>query len=249
MKKLVLILFGFVILMSSCGTDSSIKYDGNTTVNIVLLEEYKLNATSDIELTYHSDNEMFVTVDNNGNIVGKNVGEANVTISNAENSIVIKVVVSLFEEPTFDFGSSPNDIINIYGNPKRNYGDTIFVYGSGNDWYSYAVWEMDFFFKNNRYIESDLYIRNDLTLRINEFLDSKYYFQNEINDTIDDVITTYYIYLNAEEAVDANVLIGKIYNADTYGDICLFYLPYSHEEKYNFKDIIRRNRKEHGIRD
>lgn len=247
MKRFIMILFGVMFLFASCKKDNSIKYNGGDIVNIVLLEEFNLNASSNSKLTYHSDNELFVTVDNEGKIIGKNVGEANVTISNSTQSIVVKVVVSLFEEPTFDFGASPEEIKDIYGNPKHNFGDSIFVYGSGNDWYSYAVWEMDFFFEEDMYFESDLYIRNDLTARVDEFVNNKYHFQNEFIDTIfinesntEYEVVTYYIYLNAEDPVNADVMIGKIYDADDYGDICLFYTPFFDYKNYEFKDVLRR---------
>lgn len=246
MKKFLLVLLGVTLLFTSCKKDNSIKYEGSDVVNIVLLEEFYLKATSNSEITYQSNNESFVTVNSEGKVFGKNVGKANVTISNGDESIVVKVIVSLFEEPTLDFGSTPEQIKDIYGNPKHNYGDSIFIYGSGNDWYSFAVWEMDFFFVNNAYIESDLYIRNDLSVRIDEFIDSKYYFQSEVNDTIysDDnnsyEVITGYIYLNAENPEDADILIGKIYDADEFGDICLFYTPFHYNREYDFKNFIHR---------
>ena len=49
--------------MFSCkDDDKTIKYDGGETIDIVLLEEFNLNATSDESLSYFSDNELYVTV-------------------------------------------------------------------------------------------------------------------------------------------------------------------------------------------
>lgn len=243
MKKLALFLIS-VLLFSACGNDddNSIEYDGSKIINIVLLEELNLNASSNETLTYYSDNEMIVTVTNDGIIKGKNVGETNVTISNSENSITLRVVVSLFEEPTFNFGISPRDIENIYGVPRFNFGDSIFIYGSGNEWYSYAVWEMDFFFKNDEYIEADLYIREDVNTRLNQFLTENYFVKDTIYDTIDDVLTTCYIYLNENNPDEANLLLGKLFPAGRYDDVCLFYTAYDNSEKRSFKDIYERNR-------
>ena len=114
MKKLAL-FFASILLLAACGNriDNTIKYDGPQIVDIVLLEELNLNATSDEPLTYYSDNDLYVTVTDDGVIKGKNVGEANITISNSVNTITIKVLVSLFEEPTFDFGISQDDIKKI----------------------------------------------------------------------------------------------------------------------------------------
>lgn len=241
MKRIAL-YFITLCLLSSCGgkIDETIKYDGPKNVNIVLLEEMNLNATTESEnpITYYSDNDMIVTVSPTGTIKGKNIGEANITISNTIDEITIKVIVSLYEEPTMNFGASTDEIIGIYGEPKHivhKADTTAFIYGSGNDWYSFAVWEMDFFFLDNQYIESDLYIRNDVGLRLDEFLDNNYFYQ--YNDTINGQI--YHIYLNEEKPEDATVLLGRINNVGQYEDICLFYIPFEYEKKTNYDYIIR----------
>ena len=242
MKRIALYLIALCML-ASCRekVDNSIKYGGGESVNIVLLEELKLNATteSDNPITYHSDNEMVVTVNSNGVIKGKNIGEANVTISNTIEEITVKVTVSLYEEPTTDFYVSKDEISKIYGQPNYivDSGDTtVYIYGSGNDWYSYAVWEMDFFFIDDQYIESDLYIRSDVETRLDEFLNNNYYYQR--SDTINDEI--YHIYLNERRPEDATVMLGKINNVGQYEDICIFYIPYEYEEKFDYKGIIRK---------
>lgn len=242
MKKLALFLVA-LCLLSSCRekVDHSIKYNGTKTINIVLLEELKLDVTTESNnpITYHSDNEMVVTVNSEGVIKSKNVGEANVTISNTIDVITIKVTVSLYEEPTTDFYVSKDEISNIYGQPNYivDSGDTtVYIYGSGNDWYSYAVWEMDFFFIDNEYIESDLYIRSDVELRLDEFLDNNYFYQ--YSDTINEQI--YNIYLNEENPENASLLLGKINNAGQYDDICIFYTPFEYEEERDYKGIIRK---------
>lgn len=242
MKKLALFLVA-LCLLSSCRekVDHSIKYNGTKTINIVLLEELKLDVTTESNnpITYHSDNEMVVTVNSEGVIKSKNVGEANVTISNTIDVITVKVTVSLYEEPTTDFYVSKDEISNIYGQPNYivDSGDTtVYIYGSGNDWYSYAVWEMDFFFIDNQYIESDLYIRSDVELRLDEFLDNNYFYQ--YSDTINEQI--YNIYLNEENPENASLLLGKINNAGQYDDICIFYTPFEYEEERDYKGIIRK---------
>ncbi|MBO5809314.1 MAG: hypothetical protein J6R32_00640 [Bacteroidales bacterium] len=98
MKKLALFLLGICIFLSSCNPNdkNEINYDGKNSIEIVLLEEYDLGITSKSELSYYSDNEMVVTINENGVIKGKNVGEANVTIENEVNQITIKVTVNIF---------------------------------------------------------------------------------------------------------------------------------------------------------
>lgn len=245
MKKLAL-FFVSVFMLTACGPnsgdDSTIKYDGPSTIDIVLLEELNLNASSEEPLSYYSDNELYVTVTPEGVIKGKNVGEANVTITNSYSSVTIRVRVSLFEEPTTNFGISQDEIINIYGTPRFNFGDSIFIYGSGNEWYSYAVWEMDFFFINNEYIEADLYIRENVNTRLDQFLRDTYFVKDTIYDTVDNVLTTCYIYLDRNEPSDASLLVGQLFPAGRYDDVCLFYTAYDNSEKKSFKELYNRNR-------
>lgn len=237
MKKITLLLIAVCLLVgcSRKNEDNSIKYNGSKTIDIVLREELRLNATSNDPISYYSEDEMIVTVNANGVIYGKNIGETNVIIQNSENTIKVKVNVSLFEEPTQNFDISPYEIKKLYGAPNKNYGDSIFVYGGGNNnWYSYAVWEMAFFFIDEQYKEADLYIRSDLDIRLNEFLESKYHYEGISIDTLNGVATDYHIYLNDENPENASVLIGKIYNTGYQNeDICLFYIPYENKTRSN----------------
>ncbi len=245
MKKLAIFLLGICFFFGSCKPNdkNEINYDGEKSIEIVLLEEYDLGVTSDSELTYYSDNEMVVTVNENGIIKGKNVGEANVTIENSVNKITIKVTVNIFEEPTTNFGISPKSIEKIYGTPNYNFGDTIYRYGGGNDWYSYAVWKMDFFFKYNSYYECDLYINSDLGIRINQFLSDNYHYYQTITDTLaENEIVTLDLFLNDSDFEDASVLVGRQENAGFYNDICLFYVPFDYADKNAVNRISSKKR-------
>lgn len=230
MRKIGIILFSLCFILTSCGSetekeiDKTIKYSGSNTVNIVLMENYNLKASSEESLTYYSDDELIVTVSKDGKLFGKNVGEANVTISNSENSIEIHVIVSLFEEPTLDFGCNRDKILSLYKSDKLVHNsDSVVIY---SNWYSYAVWTMSFFFKDNMYYESDLYIRNDLDLRLDQFLLENYYYRGMVLDNNNKEI---YIYYDSYEESEASVMIGKQYHANNEDDICLMYIPYTPE--------------------
>lgn len=241
MKKIALFLLGITIFLTSCKPKDKfeIKYNGDSTINIVLTEEYNLDITSEDNLTFYSDNEIIATVSPSGVVKGKNIGEANIIASNSQNSITIKVVVSLFEEPTFNFYCNQSYIKNLYGTPRRE-NDSVFVYGGSEEWYSFAVWEMDFFFINKKYVEADLYIRKDLEVRIDEYLNKNFFYKDQFTDTNSNI--TYDVYLNDENPKDASVLVGKIKNAGPYQDICLFYIPYEYSRGSSYNDIISRDR-------
>ena len=241
MKKIALILSLVCLVLASC-KDNSIKYNGPDVINMVLRDTVYLNATSDDPLHYKSDNERYVTVSQNGKVFGKNVGSANVIISNTENELTIPVNVSLFEEPTLNFGASTKYIESLYGEPKYNFGDSIYVYGDGNEWYSSSVWKMNFFFDNDKYYESDLYIRNDLDLLLNKYLDENYFYFQALNDTIDGEIKTLHIYFDTEDPRFAEVIVGKQYNAGQYNDILLIYAPASSLNHSKMRDVVSKKR-------
>lgn len=226
MKKIALILSFVCLFLASC-KDNSIKYNGPDVINMVLRDTLTLDATSDDPLHYKSDNERYVTVSQNGKVFGKNVGRANIIISNTENELTIPVNVNLFEEPTLNFGASTKYIKSLYGEPKYNFGDSVYVYGGGEDWYSASVWEMNFFFNDDKYYESDLYIRNDLDLLLTKYLDENYFYFQALNDTIDGEITTLHIYFDTEDPRFAETVVGKQYNVGKYKDILLVYAPAS----------------------
>lgn len=232
MKKLALFLITFSICSIFCSChvldNKKINYDGPSTINIALRESLNLNASSKEALTYYSDNELYVTVSPDGVINGKNVGSANITISNSENSITVNVVVSLFEEPTLDFYVSKDEIKRIYGEPRYIHDNNVFVYGGGNnEWYSWAVWEMYFFFNEyDAYYESDLYIRNDLDLLLSKYLNDNYFYYRTIAEAESNT-DSIYLYLDKPNAKEASVIVGKQYNAGANKDIRLMYAPFS----------------------
>ena len=98
---------------------------------------------------------------------------------------------------------------------------------------------MDFFFIDNQYVESDVYISKDWDLRLNEYLE-QYSYRGVVSDTTNNNDTEYHVYLNDENPENATMLIGKIYNVGHYKDICLFYIPYDNNKKSN--QVIRPQR-------
>lgn len=228
MKKLVLILSTALLILSSC-TDNSIKYNGPDELNIALRDEVYIDATSKDPISYKSDNKLIANVDQNGKVSGINIGKTNITLSNSEDELKLPVNVSLFKEPTLNFGASTKEIKELYGEPNTNFGDSIYIYGN-NTGYSWAVWRMNFFFENDRYFESDIYIRKelDLDMRINQYLDEKYYFHQEVTDTLDGKIRTFYIYLDNKDPRFANVIVAKQYDSGSFNDILLVYAPFNY---------------------
>lgn len=230
MRKIALFLIG-LCLFSSCKNkkeDNTIKYVGPKTIDIVLQEKYKIEAKSKGDISFYSENEIIAEISPDGTITGKNIGTTNIKLSTTEDELSIPVVVNLFEEPTLNFGASLKEIKDLYGTPQYS-GDNVIRYGGGevhpDEWYSFTVWMMDFFFIDDEYVEADVYIDNDWKGRLNEYL-NKYSYKGLFNDTLNGELTDYHLYLNNEDPEKADVMIGKIDNVGKYNDICLFYIPY-----------------------
>ena len=228
-KKIALVLTFACIFFCSC-KDYSVKYNGPDIINMVLREELYIDATSDDQITYASDNMLIADINQDGKIIGRNVGKTNITLSTSEDELRLPVIVNLFEEPSTNFGASTNEIKSLYGEPRHSFGDSVYIYGGGGDvkdWYSPSVWQMNFFFDNDNYYESDLYIRNDLDLLLTKYLDENYFYYQALNDTVDGEIRTLHIYFDTEDPRFAEVVVGKQYNVGNYKDILLIYAPAS----------------------
>ena len=109
MKKTVLIvavLSGSIL--ASCSKDDSNTIVINTKTPIVLNYEktLQIDASSEREITYESENVFHATVSNEGLITGGRVGETNVVVSNGKNSKMIPITIepkyNLYETPCID---------------------------------------------------------------------------------------------------------------------------------------------------
>lgn len=218
MKKLLFIsIISFAILATGCKKDKSkaLEYNDSNPINMVLRGEHQISATSEYDITYKSLNETVVTVTKTGKLYGKNVGEAQVKLDNGYESKTIDVIVDLFTEPTFEFGCNTNRIRTLYGTPyAAGYADTILVYQyTANNGYSYACGEMDFFFYNGQYFESDVYIRQNVSGPLDQYLNDNFRLDTIIGDTLK-------IYRNL---LDNDIICGKYASHNTWNEWCLFY--------------------------
>lgn len=255
-KTLFVLIISIAFLALSCGEDKSksLNYYDYSTIDMVLRGYHQLQVTSDYDVTYKAINPdpdpdaAIITVNSNGRIFGKNVGSAQVKISNGYESKTVDVNVSLFREPTFEFGCNSVRIRKLYGNPYQSQyiQDTILLYqyiDPSQGMYSAACYQMLFFFdvdgpNDIRYIESDVYILKDLEKPLlNNYLDDNfdslftvhnYYYDNEItHDSVDAIIY--------KSKYDENVRCGKFAHSNKYDDICLFY--YYHEPDILIRDF------------
>ena len=236
MKK-VLVIMAVVMMIMATGCkkykkSKSLNYNDSDPIVMALSGttnqfDHQIQVTSDYDITYTAINTSqyeVITVSGSGKIHGKNVGTAKVEISNGYESKTVDVIVDLFVEPTFEFGCNPNHIKSLYGTPAQDginsEGDLVFRYTS-NQGYSYACGEMDFFFNENYYYESDVYIRPSVEYLLNNYLNDNFNHAYDYNDTISsDTIVTVSVYRNK---IDENIICGKRLALNQWNEILLYY--------------------------
>ncbi len=227
MKKVLFYMIILAVFATGCKKDEkskSLDYSGSANVTIALRDSFRLPVSSDYDISYSSSDNMYVTVSSDGVVYGKNVGSADVTMSNGFESITVKVDVDLFIEPTFEFGCAPSHIRALYGSPYQSgYNpDGILVYQyTANQGYSYACGEMDFFFDEGSYYESDVYIRPSVEFLLDNYLTDNFDHAYDVQDTISpDTIITVSIFRNK---MDENIICGKRLALNQWNEILLFY--------------------------
>lgn len=228
-KSHVLLLIAIIFMAASCDKKSKdLEYNGANPMVIALQETANLDIKSDYDVTLTSDDYGNVTIQADGSIYGKNVGTANVTMDNGYNKLTIPVNVNLFHEPTFEFGCNPGRIKELYGEPhtlgytQNNELYYIYTQKTESGHYTYACGEMDFFFENNSYFESDVYIRNGLDLLLEDYLTENFTpidTFNIYNPAASDSVQAFF-YLNK---FDKNVFCGRYPSGNQYNETVLFY--------------------------
>lgn len=257
MKKTLVFMVILAVFASGCKkkneeSSTTLKYSDSNPIQMVFQgpsnkSDHKIQVTSDYSITYTAinsdpDNEV-ITVSGDGVIHGKNTGTAKVRMTNGYETKTVDVKVNLFKEPTFDFGCSKGKIRSLYGTPNADLGDTIMVYGAKEPGVSFACWRMDFFFSSaKKYYASDVYIcaggggHPDFSDLLEDYLDESFIYDSlwHYNDT-----TNYYMYHNI---VKPEVKCAKIFNANSYGDICLMYFEVQNS-RANVLNILPRSSK------
>ncbi|WP_088656221.1 Ig-like domain-containing protein [Geofilum rhodophaeum] len=138
MKKIVLALM--VVLLAACGKDESpdVISLNDSEVPLYYGDNYQIEAESRSSVTFESENDYHASVTTDGLVTARYVGETNISISNAEDSKLLRITVQpkydLYPEPDVEFGTLKADIISHFGDPTSDTGSAI-----GYDDYSYGA--------------------------------------------------------------------------------------------------------------
>lgn len=241
MKKTLFFIMILAVLATSCKKEKSksLNYSDSDPITIALRDYHQINVSSEYDITYSTSNDMVVTVTGGGQIYGKNVGSADITMSNGHESKTVEVNVDLFIEPTFEFGCSPSYVKALYGNPYSSLYDDNgilrYIY-TANTGYSYACGQMDFLFKDGEYIESQVYIREGVDYLLNNYINERFFPYDTVtiyNPFIEDSVSCdLYKY-----RIDSTVILGKYFSGDQWNETFLFYIPVQESESATEQSI------------
>lgn len=234
-KHLLIITIIIAVTATSCKNEksksSNLNYNDSNPISMVLRGEHQIQASSEYDITYsainHDPQIEVITVSGDGKITGKNVGTAQVKLSNGYNSMTVDVNVDLFTQPTLEFGCNPGRIISLYGDPKDSgyitesllYYRYTELYG-----YSFACGEMDFFFNNGKYEESDVYIRPTVSYLLDNYLADNF---NHVMDTViisqNDTVQIQIPRSIYKYKLDESIICCKQPSFNQWDEILLFY--------------------------
>lgn len=253
MKKTLFFMMILAVLAGGCkkkdNKSTALDYKDKNPIHMVFKDTHKIDVESDYDITYEILNidpdKKVLSWDTEGVLFGFNVGNDKVKISNGHETKTVNVKVNLFREPSYDFGCHKSKIKEIYGNPYvSQYIDTILVYRYANKtaqgWYSAACFVMDFFFYDNKYFESDVYIRKDYynPLLMNYLTENFDYIGTIPNYAYDSIITHDSVPADFyQHKIHPEVICGKMEHANQFDDICLFYTE--QEEEKSFESSLK----------
>ena len=256
MKKTIFFIMILAVLVTGCSKkekSKALNYEDSNPIEMVLQGPFdvyrQINVTSEYDITYNAINEPgheVITVTSDGRLHSKNVGTAKVKIDNGYENMTVDVNVSLFREPTFEFGCNTERIRALYGNPYSSAylpGDTILGYQytqtpNCHGSYSYACGEMDFYFEDGQYFESDVYIRPNCEYLLESiYLHDEFTLQNVFDDslTLVNYGDTLFMYQNN---IYDDVYCGKVNSHNQWDEICLFYFKVDGEK--SLASILKR---------
>ena len=154
--------------------------------------EFLINASSDYDLTYKSEDNYHATVDEKGLVTARYVGETNIVVSNSENSKKVKITV----EPKYDICEdlcqylfkTKSQIVSKFGDNytlNENYENCIFY----EDYTSY-VSDLAFNIENDVVRSVLILVDKSYWPTLEGYLKERYVFAGKEPD----LVSEYYVY-------------------------------------------------------
>lgn len=212
-------LFGLLLLLlmvTSCEEEANMIIHTPQRIYLYQGEQMQIEAESSLKIQYSSLNDYYASVDENGLVTARYVGDTQVRLSTSAGSEFIQVSViprySLYVEPYYEFPSTRYAVEKMYGEPYQD-EDNCLVYKTVD------VEASKFFYfcfdENDNLLASVASITDGNEEELAKFLAERYLAVSQENWT----------YRNTLEVTDETVEIRSFYS-DKYGSRVVVYAPY-----------------------
>lgn len=173
MKKVLFLLSAVAaLLFVGCSKDDGIKLT-KSEITLHFGEEYQIEAETDANLTFTSENQYHATVSEAGLVTALFVGETNIIVSDGSSSAILKVIVApksnLYEEPYLEWGSSTANVTKHCGTPDSTESDAlIYMYPSE------TVDMLTYLFENDKLNSVGVFVKSRHASELAKYLAERY---------------------------------------------------------------------------
>lgn len=212
-------LFGLLLLLlavSSCEEDTNMIIHTPQRIHLYPGEQKQIEAESSQKIQYSSLNDYYASVDENGLVTARYVGDTQVRLSTSAVKEFIQVSVipryTLYVEPYYEFPSTRYAVEKMYGEPYKE-EDNCLVYETLDveaSKYFYFCFDDE-----DNLLASVATITEGNEEELGKFLAERYVTVNQEE----------FIYRNTLEVTDETVEIRSFYS-DKYGSRVVVYAPY-----------------------
>jgi len=207
-RKSLAALFMAAVVFASCSKEEEKSPEITLEKDSVTLtsgDEFLINATSDYDLTYKSEDEYHAKVDEKGLVTATYVGETNIVVSNTETSKKVKITVrpeyTLCEDLCPYLGMTKSQILSKFGEPYQ----TTEKYIRYKDYTSY-VSLLVFTIENGVVTNITIAVSTSYMSMLISYLKERYAFVSMQNDI--------YMYVNNTDETKITTMLGMmVYDA------------------------------------
>ena len=196
-KSLAALVMAAVIFASCKEEEKSLEITlEKDSVTLTSGGEFLINAYSDYDLTYKSEDNYHAIVDEKGLVTAKYIGETNIVVSNSENSKKVKIIV----EPEYDICE---DLCPYLGKTKSQ-----ILSKFGDNYTLNENYENAFFYKDYTSYVSDLVFRieNDVVLSVLILVDKSYW------PTLEGYLKERYVFAGKEPDLVSEYYVYKYFD-------------------------------------
>lgn len=226
MKKSVLLALLAIISIVFIGCskdgdgDSSISLKASD-VTVYSGDKYQIEATSEKNILYQSENEYYAKVSTSGLITSDKVGETNILLTNGDDTKSIRVTVkgksNIYPEPKLEWGITKSNLIKSLGIPNKETSEAI-IY----DNYSTAAPSIIYIFDDNNKLKSiGVLVKSSYSASLGTFLAERYVALASQDYTI--------YFVNGYSANSISMGVGAMLYNTSYWIVA--YMPYSAKTK------------------